>query len=107
MGAGRAATTVAPAAVERPVAGNAVVVTGDSASILAALIGRRALAPKSDRAAAATTAAADAVDAKESAAAIRILGARSSVVAAAIERAIRVDAVRGTDGRTTGLTALA
>ena len=38
MGAGRAAATVVPTAVERAVAGDAVVVTGDGAAVLAALI---------------------------------------------------------------------
>src|SRR4051812_45088878 len=106
MRAGRAAATIAPAAVERPVTGDAVVVTGDGSAVLAALIRRRALATEANRAAAATTTAADAVDAEETTATIRILGTGAAIVPAAVEGAVGVDAVRCTDGRAAGLAAL-
>jgi len=106
MRAGRAAATIAPAAVERPVTGDAVVVTGDGAAVLAALIRRRALATEANRAAAATTTAADAVDALETTATIRILGTGAAIVPAAVEGAVGVDAVRCTDGCAAGLAAL-
>jgi hypothetical protein len=93
MRSGRAAATVPPAAVERTVTSDAVVVTGDGAAILAALIQRRALATEANRAAAATTTATDAVDALETTAAIRVLGTGAAVVTTAIEGAIGVNAV--------------
>ena len=106
MGTGRAATEFIAAAIECAVAGDAIVVTRDRAPVLAAFVGRRALTTQTDRPAGASPAAADTVDTAEATATVRILGAGPALVTAAIERAVRVNAVRGADRCAAGLTAL-
>lgn len=111
MSSAAARAPVIAAAIQRPIAGNAVVITIHGAARLAALCRCRALPTQANRTTGAwisrrSACSANANCAPESAAAIGILSAATSVVTAAVERAIRIDPVRLTYRGATGLAAL-
>jgi hypothetical protein len=94
---GRTATTLKAAAVQRTVAGDPIVIAEDGATDLAAFARVGALPAEPNGPAATTRGAADSVRAEQTTAADDIPIAPAAVVVAAVEDAIGIDPVRGTD----------
>lgn len=97
LGSRGAAAALVTAAVQRTITGDPIVVTENGATRLAALARPGALPAKSDSPAITTRGSADAVGATQTTAANRVSIARAAVVVAAVQDAVGVDPVRGTD----------
>lgn len=97
LGSCRAATTLVTAAVERSIARDPIVIAEDRAPDLAAFARVGTLPAQPNGPAAATRGAADSVRAEQTTAADGIPIAPAAVVVAAVQGAVGIDPVRGTD----------
>ena len=97
LGSSRAATTFIAAAVQRSIAGNAIVVAEDGPSGLAAFARTRALPAQADGPAVPAPGTADSTHAEQAATADGVPIAPAAAVVAAVEHAVGVDPVRGAD----------
>ncbi len=106
LGPGGAATALVAAAVQWTIAGDPIVVAENGASHLAAFAGMGALSTEPDSPAVTARGAADSVRAKQTTAADFVSITPAAAVVTAVQDAIRVDPVRGTDRGSRRLTAL-
>src|SRR5215217_3404507 len=106
LGSGGAATALIAAAIQRSIAGNAIVITEYRSSYLAALARIGALATESDGPAAATRGSTDSARAAQTTAADRVAIARTTIVVTAVQLAVGVDPVRSADRGPRRLAAL-
>ena len=99
LGPGRAATALKAAAVQRPIAGDPIVVAENGSSNLAAFTRVGTLPAEPDGPTVTARGAADAIRTEQTTAADLVSIARTAIVVAAVEGAVRVNPVRCADRR--------